>query len=78
MTQVLSTQFRHLHSANNYITDADLVEEHNERNEAENTDLCEVLCGDAKYGERQWLQMDYSISVIDISDTSLLSVHEYL
>ena len=42
MTQVLSKQFRHLHSANNYITDADLVEEHNERNEAENTDLCEV------------------------------------
>ena len=42
MTQVLSTKFRHLHSANNYIMDADRVEEHNERNEAENTDICEV------------------------------------
>ena len=35
MTRVLSAQFRHLHSSNNY------VEEHKKHNDAENKGLCE-------------------------------------
>ena len=51
MTQVLSTQFRHLHCANNCTTDADRLEEHNEGNEAESTEFCEE-CDEMLSAER--------------------------